>query len=49
MAKEVKHKPKPKQNPHEEARKRDALELAKLIYDIYQEEKLKEGKDNAIG
>lgn len=37
---------KPKQKPHEptieELRERDALALAKLIYDIYQEKKRKE-------
>ena len=40
---------KPKQKPHkltrEELIKRDALALAELIYDIYQEKKIKEKKD----
>lgn len=42
MAKVVKHKPKAEQNPHEEARKLDAYKLAELLYDIYQEKKMKE-------
>lgn len=39
MAKVAKHKPKAKQNPIEKARKRDALALARLIYDIWKEER----------
>ena len=39
----------PKQKPHKPTRKelmkRDALALAELIYDIYQEKKIKEKKD----
>lgn len=40
---------KPKQKPHELTREelieRDAMALAVLLYDIYQEKKLKEKKD----
>lgn len=40
---------KPKQKPHEptgeELRKRDAIALAQLIYDIYKDKKRKEQKD----
>lgn len=40
---------KTEQKPHEptveELRERDALALAQLIYDIYQEKKIKEKKD----
>lgn len=47
MAKVIK---KPKQKPHEptieELRERDALALAELIYDIYQEKKRKERSDD---
>lgn len=39
MAKVVKHKPKAEQKPHEIARKRDDLALARLIYDIWKEER----------
>lgn len=39
MAKQVKHKPKAEQKPHEIARKRDAPALATLIYDIWKEER----------
>lgn len=45
------YKPKkPKQKPHEEEsieklRKRDAMALAQLIYDIYQDKKRKEKND----
>jgi hypothetical protein len=45
MAKQPKRKPKIEQKPDniiEEARKRDALALAELIYDIYQGERFKE-------
>ncbi len=46
------YKPKkPKQKPHEEEsieklRKRDAMALAQLIYDIYQEKKRKENNND---
>lgn len=50
MAKQSKRKSKTEQNPNEEfeeARRRDALALAELLYDIYQEQKRKEVKDGA--
>jgi predicted DNA-binding ribbon-helix-helix protein len=41
---------KPRQKPHEptleELRERDAMALAQLIYDIYQDKKLKEQTDD---
>jgi predicted RNase H-like nuclease (RuvC/YqgF family) len=52
MEKQSKSKPKTKQKPNitvEKARKRDALALAELIYDIYQEKKFKEVSNETAG
>ena len=52
MAKQSKRKLKTKQKPNisvEEARKRDALALAELIYNIYQEQKHKEVSNETAG